>query len=309
MPIDEHLKARGLAMGSICFLCIDDEESSQHIFFMCRFAKAIWRGLQAQLECNLDSSSISNLLIISDSLSPLPKEVMIACILNAISTIWFCKNQARFNDTDITHTQAMAKIRADIAFIGNFSKLYAKNSRTEFNLLRAFGIKGKYIKAPTITEVLWKTPSFGLVKVNSDGAAHGNSNGDLMGCFASYFSIQNSIYVELLAAIMVVSIAHAKGWRSIWLECDSKVVVDIFQGSKLVPWRLSNLMNKCRHLLNSMQFMVSHIFIQGNVCANKLATFGVNSKIDSWWNSMPTFLYDDFYRNRNLLPNYRFRNL
>ncbi|XP_019431074.1 PREDICTED: uncharacterized protein LOC109338324 [Lupinus angustifolius] len=136
-----------------------------------------------------------------------------------------------------------------------------------------------------------------------------NSDGEFMGCYASYFNIQNSIYAELLAATMAVIIAYEKGWRSIWLECDSKVVVDIFNGSKLVPWRLSNLMNKCNTAITSMHFMVTHIFRQGNSCADKLATYGVTSKTDSWWNSMPNFLYDDFHRNRNLLPNYRFRNL
>ncbi|XP_019455095.1 PREDICTED: uncharacterized protein LOC109356219 [Lupinus angustifolius] len=130
-----------------------------------------------------------------------------------------------------------------------------------------------------------------------------------MGCFASYFHIQNSIYAKLLAVIMAVLIAHDNGWRSIWLECDSKVVVDIFDGSKSVPWRLSNLMNKCNSTLSSMNFKVTHIFRQGNACADKLATYGVSSKVDTWWNYMPNFLYEDFYRNRNLLPNYRFRNL
>ncbi|XP_019465329.1 PREDICTED: uncharacterized protein LOC109363519 [Lupinus angustifolius] len=105
MPTDEHLKARGLALGSICSLCKVNEESSEHLFFRCRFARTIWTGLQHQTGCSLDSCSIANLLIISDSFSPLAKTIMIACIINAIATIWYCRNQARFNDLDISLPQ------------------------------------------------------------------------------------------------------------------------------------------------------------------------------------------------------------
>ncbi|XP_019431784.1 PREDICTED: uncharacterized protein LOC109338887 [Lupinus angustifolius] len=132
MPTDEHLKARGLALGSICSLYKVNEESSEHLFFRCRFARTIWTGLQHQTGCSLDSCSIANLLIISDSFSPLAKTVMIACIINAIATIWYCRNQARFNDLDISLPQAMAKIKRDTAFTGNICTLHTKNSIAEF---------------------------------------------------------------------------------------------------------------------------------------------------------------------------------
>ncbi|XP_019460170.1 PREDICTED: uncharacterized protein LOC109359931 [Lupinus angustifolius] len=237
MPTDEKLKAGGLAMGSICNLSRAKDESSDHLFFQCRFARAIWRGLGTQIGCSLDNSSITSLLLISNSWSPLVKDVLVACILNAISTIWYCRNKSRFDNIVISLAHAMTRIKVDISFTGNFSKLCVKNSLTEFSLLKAFKVKGNYNKAPSITKVMWQAPSHGWVKVNSDGAAHGCP--------------------ELLAAIFADTIAHSKGWNSIWLECDSKLVVGIFLGSKQVPWKLSSFMNKCRELMNSIQIMTT----------------------------------------------------
>ncbi|XP_019434815.1 PREDICTED: uncharacterized protein LOC109341365 [Lupinus angustifolius] len=221
MPTDENLKARGLAMGS-------SEESSNHLFFQYSFSRAIWRGLGTQTGCGLDTSSITSLLLISYCWSPLVKEVLVACILNAISTIWYYRNKSRFDNIVFSLAHAMTRIKVDTAFTRDFSKLYAKNSMAELFLLTTFKVKGNYNKAPSITEVMWQAPSLGWVKVNSDGIAHGcaghaggggifrNSNGGFMGSFASYFNIQNHLYAELLGIYSkggIVTIAHSKGWN------------------------------------------------------------------------------------------------
>ncbi|OIW20901.1 hypothetical protein TanjilG_25073 [Lupinus angustifolius] len=108
---------------------------------------------------------------------------------------------------------------------------------------------------------------------------------------------------------MAIHMAQSKGWSSVWLECDSTAVVDIFKGNKPVPWKLSNLMNKCNRVMMDMQVKVSHIFREWNACADKLANFGVIYRMDHWWDSPPLFLLHEFHRNLLLLPNYRFRGL
>ncbi|XP_019427135.1 PREDICTED: uncharacterized protein LOC109335456 [Lupinus angustifolius] len=151
--------------------------------------------------------------------------------------------------------------------------------------------------------------SKGLPRACRGGAIFRDGQGGCVGCFASYFNIQDSLYAGVLAAIIVVQVTYSKGWYLIWLECDSTSVVEIFMGSKPVPWKLSNLMNKCMNTMLDMQVKVSHIFREGNACADKLANFAVNSRSDSWWNYPPSFIYHEFNRNLLLLPNYRFRSL
>ncbi|KAF1892175.1 hypothetical protein Lal_00036533 [Lupinus albus] len=77
-------------------------------------------------------------------------------------------------------------------------------------------------------------------------------------------------------------IANKKGWKDIWFECDSALVVDIFKGKGVVPWRLVNSWLRCIHWISSMRFKVTHIFREGNTCANRLAAFGVTSKVYTW---------------------------
>ncbi|XP_019431828.1 PREDICTED: uncharacterized protein LOC109338930 [Lupinus angustifolius] len=321
LPTDENLKARGMALGSICNLCWTTEETSNHLFFQCSFAIDIWNWLSSQLGFRLDNASIHGLMNISKRWSPQVNMVIRASIINSISAIWYCRNKVRFENLSISIAQAMTKIRNDTSFTGNFSKLCVRSSMTEFSILKAFNVTCHYNKAPSILEVIWNLPAPGWVKINSDGAAKGfpghtggcaifkDNIGSCLGCFASYFNIQDSLYAEVLAAILAIQTAFSKGWHLVWLECDSSWVVEIFRGSMAVPWKLSNLMLKCRNTMLAMQIKISHIYREGNICADKLANYGVTSRCDSWWTSLPTFILPDFHRNRLLLPNYRFRDL
>jgi len=48
---------------------------------------------------------------------------------------------------------------------------------------------------------------------------------------------------------------------------------------------------------------VSHIFCEGNVCADKLASLGPSSrKVFKWYTVMSSSISLDFYRNRFLFP-------
>lgn len=49
-----------------------------------------------------------------------------------------------------------------------------------------------------------------------------------------------------------------------------------------------------------------HIFREGNCCAEKLANHGHEIANVFWWDSLPSFLREDFFRDRFGLPNYRF---
>ncbi|KAF1896003.1 hypothetical protein Lal_00041731 [Lupinus albus] len=116
---------------------------------------------------------------------------------------------------------------------------------------------------------------------------------DIMGCFAPYYGIDDALYAELLAAILAA-------WNSVWLECDISLVADIFNEKNFVPWKLRNLWSQCSGIMRLMNIRCSHIFREDNHCADKLATVGVLSKSDLWWN--------DFNRNRLSFPNYRLKH-
>ncbi|KHN06559.1 hypothetical protein glysoja_010903, partial [Glycine soja] len=60
------------------------------------------------------------------------------------------------------------------------------------------------------------------------------------------------------------------GWRNLWLECDSIMIVEAFRNDGLVPWQLKNRWLKCTALVTRMNFVVGHIFREDNACADML---------------------------------------
>ncbi|KAF1884392.1 hypothetical protein Lal_00035956 [Lupinus albus] len=93
------------------------------------------------------------------------------------------------------------------------------------------------------------------------------------------------------------------------LECDSTLVVDIFNEKFNTPWKLQNEWLICKRKLAQMNFCISHIYREGNSCADKLASSGITSKRNSTWKSLPSFISIAYNKNRFGLPNYRFDNL
>ncbi|XP_019432708.1 PREDICTED: uncharacterized protein LOC109339679 [Lupinus angustifolius] len=250
----------------------------------------VWNWLSYTLSTTLDISSITNLL----------------------------KNQARFNNTLISFPIALSRIKLAISLSGNNSKACANNSITDFALLRHLHVQINYSKAPKIIEVIWLPPDQATVKINTDGAARGspgysagggifrNHEGQTIACFACFNGCNDALFVELTAAILAIIFAHQKGWHNIWLECDSMIVVDIFYDKAIPPWKLLSKWNHCKKLLSSMNWVATHIYREGNTCADQLANFGLSIQNIEWWNHAPSFILDEVNRNRLNLPNSRF---
>ncbi|KAF1889285.1 hypothetical protein Lal_00024608 [Lupinus albus] len=195
MPTDEHLQRRGCHLASRCSNCHTQVETSKHLFLSCSFVVKLWGWLAGILNTYIDTSSIESIFsICNDQWSP----------------------------------QAISRIKAATSLSGNSSKLMTINSVSNFVILRQFSVKQNFQRAPRIKEVIWLAPLYGWIKINFDGAAQeapGLAGGG--GIFRDYQSayLGDSLFAELKAA-------YHKGWRNIWLECDSALVVSIFNGER-----------------------------------------------------------------------------
>ncbi|KAE9619304.1 putative ribonuclease H-like domain-containing protein [Lupinus albus] len=106
--------------------------------------------------------------------------------------------------------------------------------------------------APSIVEVTCQPPIVGWLKVNTDGTANGSpgqaggggicrdSNGVFITCFVSYLEIQDTLYVELYSTMKTIHLASKRGWWTLWLDCDLRLVVDILNDAAHAPWKLQN---------------------------------------------------------------------
>jgi hypothetical protein len=103
----------------------------------------------------------------------------------------------------------------------------------------------------------------------------------------------SSLYAKICAAIYAIKFAYARGCTNIWLQCDFLLLVQAF--------------TNCLHTIRNFQFRFSHIYREGNTCADRLANAGffVNGLV--WWDQLPSCSRESFFRDRVGLSNYRFR--
>ncbi|ESW24512.1 hypothetical protein PHAVU_004G137000 [Phaseolus vulgaris] len=90
------------------------------------------------------------------------------------------------------------------------------------------------------------------------------------------------------------------------IKCDSHVILMAFKNSHIIPWKLRNRWLNCIERARSMSMHISHIFREGKGCPHRLADYGTTCQDFHWWDNIPDFLNDVFFRERYNLPWYRF---
>jgi len=185
---------------------------------------------------------------------------------------------------------------------------------SDFSFLDSFAVSPHCRRVNDIIQVLWKTPIAPWLKVNTDGSVVGgyaacgglfrDTLGTFRGAFVCNVGLQFVFYAEELGIIIAIESAAKNGWRNIWLESDSTSALMIFKNSFLVPMILRNIWPNTCNL--GIQVISSHIYREGNCCADILAALGHSMVGEVWLDTLPEELKIDFFRDRCGLPNYRF---
>jgi ribonuclease HI len=312
MPTDENLRSRGCIVVSVCSLCLLSDESSEHLFLRCQFATHLWDWIGFKLNCVIDTSSIATLLSCRPALcSSQVSDIFLAAILHTIHAIWWARNALRFSAVTPTLHSSKIRIHAAIAMSGNISK--GKCLTSDFPFLDSFAVSPHCRNVKEIITVLWKAPSSPWLKVNTDGsvvgghAACGGLFRDYLGTFRGAFhcniGFQSVFYAEVMRIILAMEYAAKKGWRNIWLESDSTSALLIFSQPSLVPIVLRNRWHNVSRL--GVQVISSHIYREGNSCADKLASLGHSSAGSVWLDLLRIDLRLDFFRDRCGFPTFR----
>lgn len=204
------------------------------------------------------------------------------------------------------------KIHSLVAMSGKAS--VGKYLHTDSALLDSFTMPAHYCTVKEIIPVVWKAPTSPWLKVNTDGSViNGNaacgglfldSRGSFLGAFVCNIGVASVFHLEVLAFILAMEHAALHGWRNVWLESDSSSAILIFSNPSLVPLLLRNRWYNAHSL--GIQIIASHIFCEGNCCADRLANMGHAIEGSVWISSLPTELHLDFFCDRVGLPNYRF---
>lgn len=323
IPTDDNLVLRGCSLASMCSNCNKYVETSFHLFFECSFAKYLWNWFAGILNLPIQVSNLEDIWKICDRRwSPQCKLVVQAGIVNIISSIWYRRNQARFKDKLIHRKLSINNIVSSVCMSGSNTTKVSSPDMREFSILKSFRVPIKPPNAPRVIEVIWTPPIFDWVKVNTDGAAtksptnaaaggiFRDRDGNCIGCFAQNLVNGNAFHSELMAAIIAMEVAQREGWFNLWLETDSQLVYLAMKSSASVPWILRNRWHNCLAFVRGINFTFSHVYREGNACADGLANIGLALPPNSfvWHTNIPDGIREEYSRNRLGLPNYRFVN-
>jgi ribonuclease HI len=318
MPTDEILSIRGLQLPSVCSLCNKEAETTNHLFLHCPFSLALWNWLSSIINQMIDSSTISALWRITNgSWNPQCKIVVTATVIYIFNSIWTSRNNLRFKNIKPNINSIISLIIANVSLVGNYTSLAAGPSINDFEIMKFFKVGIHQPRPPKIIEVLWTPPLHGWYKCNTDGSSLGNPRlaacagvfrnhkGEFIGGFAQKLGRDNALFAEIMGVILAIECASEKNWNQLWVECDSRLVVSAFKNPNIIPWHLQNRWLNCITKIKSMNFCISHIYREGNHCADKLASLGLTLNDYTWWNIAPLIIRKDLVSNRLGLPFFR----
>jgi ribonuclease HI len=319
MPTDENLMIRDCFLPSMCNLCNSHIESSFHIFFECPFAIRLWSWLAGCLNITIQFTCMEDMWKLCDlNWSPQSKVTITAAIINLLNSIWYARNQARFNNKIASWRSAISLIISNTSLSGNCTSKFSSNSLRDFSFLKTFRISIHHPKTPILKEVCWQPPLLNWFKCNIDGASNGNPGNSSCGgifrdheanfilAFAEPLQITTSYVAELSGAMRAVEIAFQKNWRQLWIESDYVLVVSAFNNpTRQVAWQLRNRWKNVLVMISQMNCVVTHIYREGNQVADSLENHGLTLNSIVFWNEPPLFINDSFFRNKLGFPSFR----
>lgn len=149
--------------------------------------------------------------------------------------------------------------------------------------------------------VSWIKPEVGWTKLNFDGSCKSRGKGSIGGVFRNHkaefllgyaesIGRTTSTIAELVALRRGLELALENGWTDVWLEGDAKTLVDIIVQRRQVKCaELQRHFSDVNLIIPELNnYIVTHIYREGNRAADKLAEIGHQlQKPQIWWNNPP----------------------
>ncbi|KAK2977099.1 hypothetical protein RJ640_017623 [Escallonia rubra] len=150
-------------------------------------------------------------------------------------------------------------------------------------------------------KVAWGKPEIGWTKLNFDGSCKcktgkasiggvfRNHEAEFLLGYAESIGRTNSTIAEFAALQRGLELVLENGWNNVWLEGDSKTLVDVISQKRTV--RCAEVERHVSHI-NLMlpaldKCIVTHIFREGNRAADKFAQIGHLLKKPQIWHHPP----------------------
>lgn len=144
----------------------------------------------------------------------------------------------------------------------------------------------------------WYLPPNDWFKANFDGATKGNpwhigcggviqnGVGFCIGVMVFPLGNQTNHLAEAMGTLQAIKLAHNLGVKLLWLEGDSKNIINCLLGKHQASWMIKNIIDLAREMLEGFdQCYISHDYKEANRSANWAANEAIRSEQIKIWNS------------------------
>ncbi|KAI3474487.1 hypothetical protein Pfo_029397 [Paulownia fortunei] len=156
--------------------------------------------------------------------------------------------------------------------------------RGDMEIARSLDFNFPMEKIKKVQQVLWKRPQVGWFKLNTDGAAKGETGqagaggvirdhlGNVAVAYFEFIGNQNSIHAEIFALVKGLELAKGLGISNLWIEMDAQTVINLVSSKTAKGnWRLQEMLSKSKFIMSQMHTRITHIYRKGNKIADFLA--------------------------------------
>ncbi|KAK4733224.1 hypothetical protein R3W88_007485 [Solanum pinnatisectum] len=156
-------------------------------------------------------------------------------------------------------------------------------------------------ESSNLIPVSWQKPKIGWTKLNFDGSCKcktgkssiggifRNHEAEFLLGYAESIGKSNSTIAELAALTRGLELILENGWEEVWLEGDSKSLVEVIVQKRVVRCVEVQKQINCINLLipKIKSCIVTHVFREGNRAADKFAQLGHHLKKPQIWRNDP----------------------
>ncbi|XP_077215967.1 uncharacterized protein LOC143850625 [Tasmannia lanceolata] len=281
----DRISFLGIAIDTTCPLCHSESESIDHLFFRCSYSSWLWKeilwrsGHRKRLK---STHAEEEEWVRSNAVGKGQAATVIKiCFSSLIHHIWIERNRRIFEATSSHKRYVVNAVLMEASI--KMNGIHLKDNCSDRNINSAKNFNYQFVlNAKEEKFCSWALPEPFKFKLNADASLDSAGGGigglirDSKGILHSMFSEnveKEEIYeLEMLDIEKGVHLALSMGIDSLWIESDSKFVVDIIRGNATVPWKKRGLLAQLKNLLNRFhESKITHTWREGNAAADILS--------------------------------------
>ncbi|XP_020675937.1 uncharacterized protein LOC110094932 [Dendrobium catenatum] len=202
--------------------------------------------------------------------------------------LWNSRNEAKHLGIKMNSYDIISKVRFKILQLKAINLISIKHFTNSHSLADHFGVHNEGIIINRDSIVKWSKPYDPYVKLNTDGSVHAtkagmggiirNSQVNPIAIFSGPLSVCSVLTSELIGLYHGLQICLRLGLQNVNIEVDSTLLIHIFSKNEVCFPQDFYTIRKIKMALSLLNFTISHIYREGNECADWLANFGAESE-------------------------------